>query len=291
MMPNWKKRRRWKSEVQAPPERRMRFGRKQPPVIPVPRVLRLGKYRSTSLVPPTSVSYVPDAAASLSKIYLNDTEGDCVVAGIAHVEGVLTGNEPESPLILTDAQIEAFYVAACGPGDQGCDVAPTLDYWMKNGIPIKSSHKPAGFVAVDPTNQTEVMTAIWLFENAIPGINLPDAWVNPFPTASGFTWDVAGPPDPDNGHCPPFISYSRVGVITSTWAMTGTMTWAAVAYYCAARQGGELYTVISQDSLDAASGKAPNGLDWQQIVDDFNAMGGSLVYPDAQRHHHHHKKA
>jgi hypothetical protein len=277
----------------------IRFGRKRPPVLPVTGVLRLGKFLSPLLVPPTSVDYRPDAAAALSQMYLNDKLGDCVCAGIGHIEGVLTGNEPAASLIFTDAQIEALYSGACGyvPGqpntDNGCDIAPTLQYWMAHGAPVGSTHKPAGFISVNPENQTEVELAIWLFENVIPGIELPDAWVNPFP-GPGFVWKKAGAPDPNNGHCPPGISYNPQGMIISTWGMTGTMEWDAVAYYCAAAQGGELYTVISQDALNAASGLAPAGVDWAQLVADFNALGGNLSPPVptnvARRHHHHNKK-
>jgi hypothetical protein len=217
-------------------------------------------------------------------MYLNDQLGDCVPAGLAHVKGVLVANQPASPPILTDAQIDTIY-ESCGyvPGnpstDNGCEVLQTIDWWMANGIPSGTTPKPVGVLAVDPTNQNEVMLAIWLFGNLVIGIDLPDAWITPFPSASGFTWDVAGAPDPDNGHCPPGIDYTAQGMVISTWGMTGTMTWAAVSYYLAAAQGGEAYVVITQDSLNTATGLAPDGYDWAQMVAYFNSLGGNVTPP------------
>lgn len=270
-----------------PDGKTVRFGRRRP--VSRRPILSLKNYLLAPALPmpPASTNYAAAAAAPISLMYENDTLGDCVIAGVQHVEGVMTANEPAVPLTYTNAQTTTFYSAACGyvPGnpntDQGCDIQTVLAYWQNNGAPSGSSHKPAGFLAVDPTNQTEVKLAIWLFQNVIPGIELPDAWINPFPSASGFTWDVAGAPDPNNGHCPPGIDYNAQGIIVSTWGMTGIMTWAAVAQYCAVASGGELYCVVSQDSLNAATGLAPSGVNWAQMVADFNAMGGNVPLPPA----------
>jgi hypothetical protein len=270
--------------ITRPDGRTARFGRRRPaarrPVLSLKNYLLPGMP-----APPASTNYAALAASPLSQMYENDTLGDCVIAGIAHVEGVMTANEPASPLVLTDPQITTIYSGACGyvPGnestDQGCDIQTTLAWWEQNGVPAGSAHKPLAWLAVDPTNQTEVMTAIWLFQNVIPGLDLPDAWINPFPSASGFVWDVAGAPDPDNGHCPPGIDYNAQGIVISTWGMTGTMTWAALAQYCAASAGGELYAVFNEDTLNAATGLAPDGLDLAQMIADWNAMGGNLTPP------------
>ncbi len=265
--------------------RTLRFGRRKPPArMPI---MSLSRYLDLKALPtpPAQVDYTTAASASLSHMYLNDQLGDCVIAGVSHAVGVMTANEPEPTAVLADSQVQDIYSAACGyvPGkpatDQGCDIQAVLAYWQKNGVPIGSGHKIAGWVAVDPANKAEMMVALWLFENLLPGIDLPDAWVNPAPSASGFVWDVAGAPDPNNGHCPPFFGYDASGVRTSTWGMVGTTTWAAVAKYCAASAQGELYTVISQDVISAATLLAPTGLNWTQMVADFNAMGGNVTPP------------
>ena len=62
-----------------------------------------------------------------------------------------------------------------------------------------------------------------------------------------------------------------------TWGMTGLMTDAAIAKYATQSANGELYTVVSQDGMDKATQKAPNGFDWSQLTADFDSMGGSVT--------------
>ena len=73
---------------------------------------------------------------------------------------------------------------------------------MTVGYP--TGQKLAAYCLVDGTNKTEVQQAMWLAESLYFGVGLPDAWVNPFPSAGGFTWqdgdpDLCGQPsDPEN---------------------------------------------------------------------------------------------
>ena len=264
-----------------------KLGRKRP-VARCPR-FALKNYLTRSMPPPPATcDYTQPAAAALAEMYDNDTLGDCVIAGMAHVVGVLTANAGAKPFLYTNKQIIGLYSAIGGyvPGDpstdQGCDEQTALNYWENNGaLPPKTtsptgSHKIAGWMTVDSTNLQEVQTALWLFENLYFGLELPDAWVNPAPQASGFTWDVAGAPDPNNGHCVVGVGYTAAGVVIDTWGMTGLMTNAAVAQYPNQGSGGELYTVVSMDAIGKANQKAPNGFDWSQLIADFDSMGGSV---------------
>jgi hypothetical protein len=256
-----------------------KFGRRRP-VARHPK-LSLSNYLTGLAAPPASVDYTADATAALAEMYENDVLGDCVIACVEHVEGVLTGNANPPPLLYTNSQTTAFYSAACGyvPGnentDNGCDIQTVLAYWQNNGAPAGSTHKITGLMSVDPTNLTEMQTAVWLFENIIIGLDLPNAWVDPMPNASGFTWDVAGPPVEENGHCVPLLGYAT-NFTLSTWAMTGYITPAALAKYCAASADGEMYCVISQDLLNTASQLSPDGLNWAQLQADFAALGGTV---------------
>ncbi len=259
------------------------------PVARCPR-LSLKNYLMHSLpAAPKQCDYTKAASAALSQVYDNNTLGDCVIAGMAHVVGVLTGNAGTPPFIYTSQQIIALYSAIGGyvPGDpstdQGCDEQTALNYWMHNGacppnttLPGGDKHNIAGWIAVDATDPVEFRTAMWLFENLYFGIELPDAWVNPIPSASGFVWNVAGAPDPNNGHCVAGVGYTSKGVTFDTWGMTGLMTNAAIAKYATRTANGELYTVVSMDAIDKATQKAPYGFDWSQLVADFDSMGGNV---------------
>ena len=265
------------------PERSVKLGRKRP-VARGPRLSLHNYLKRTMPVPPPSCDYSATAMASLSKIYENDKLGDCVIAGIGHVVGVLTGGSGPTPFLYSDAEIIALYSAIGGyvPGDEstdnGCDEQTALAYWENNGAPV-GSHKIAGWMAVNPADPTEYRTALWLFENLYFGFEMPDAWINPFPASSGFTWHVAGPADPQNGHCVAGVGYSAEGVAISTWGMTGWIADAAIAKYCSNTVHGELYTVVSQDGLNKATTKAPNGFDWSQLIADFDSMGGTVPPP------------
>ena len=263
-------------------ERTVKFGRRAP----VSRGFAplFSRYAANLPAPPANANYatVPTMTA-LRNIYGNDTLGDCVIAGGYHDVGLWTGNA-NGLFVATDAQIIADYSAIGGyvPGnpntDQGCDEETALNYWVQHGF--ANGTKLAGWLRVDATNQTQVQQALWLFESVYFGINLPDKWVNPMPSADGFTWDVAGKADPANGHCVVGCAYNATGVLIDTWGLLGTVTWGAVKKYAAAASNGELYLLLSPDSIAKATAKAPNGFDWPTLISDFNAMGGNLPVPD-----------
>ena len=245
--------------------------------------LQLGKYlRAAMPDTPASCDYTAQAMASLSNVYDNDTLGCCVIAGLNHVMGVETGNaDGGQPVVVTNDQIVKEYGAIGGyvPGDaatdQGCDEKTAFDYYSQQGW--SNGTKAAGYLAVDATNRAEVQAAIYLFENVIYGVSLPDGWVNPFPGGNGFTWDVAGAPDPQNGHCFVAAGYDATGTKICTWGLLGTLTWAANAAYAVdSAQGGMLWVILSPDEISKAQSKAPNGVDWSSLVSDFDAIGGNI---------------
>lgn len=256
------------------------FGRRRPRVA-APRA-RLSHFIRKSLPsPPAMCDYTSTAMTELRNVYLNDREGDCVIAFMAHGEAVITANNPSLMVSsYTDDQINQVYSAVGGyvPGDpstdDGCDIETALNYWTTTGMP--DGRKIAGSLDVDPSDSEEYRTAIWLFEVLCAGIDLPDAWLQS--VRDGSTWDVAGDPDPDNGHC---VGSSKYGLDTIwyTWGDLVGITDAAIAKYCAASAGGELHAVISQDTVNRATQRAPSGFDWAGLVSYFNAMGGNLTLP------------
>ena len=262
--------------------RTVKMGRRRP-VARGPRLFLKNYLRLAKLPPPPpSQDYSRAARPVLSNVYLNDQLGDCVIAGGYHVVGVETGNADDL-FTATDQQITADYSAIGGyvPGDantdNGCDEATALNYWTERGF--ADGTKLLGWLAVDPTDRQEVAAALYLFENLFFGMELPDAWVNPMPSGSGFTWDVAGASDPANGHCVIGAGYNPDGVTIDTWGLLGTLTWNAIAQYCAAANNGELYVMLTPDQLEKGQSKAPNGVDWADLVKDFNSIGGHVAAP------------
>ena len=261
--------------------RMIKFGRRTP-VAPGHK-FRLRNYLRASLpAPPASCDYSPAALKALAQMYGNDNLGDCVIAGGYHIEGVETGNAGDM-FIATSAQIVKDYGSIGGyvPGDpstdNGCDEDTATNWWESHGF--ANGTKLLGAIALDPANITEVMQGIDLFEDCMFGVNLPDAWVNPMPSKSGFVWDVAGAPVPENGHCFIGYGYNGKGVLISTWGMIGLITWAALQKYCAASAGGQLLLLLTPDQLAKGQAKAPNGVAWTDLISDFDTMGGNVPVP------------
>ena len=241
--------------------------------------LKFSSYVKSSLLSsyPRQVDYRRKGRASLTRIYLNDQLGDCVIAGSAHMLGVFTGNANDGlPFIFANKTIEQLYSAIGGyvPGnpstDRGCNEQTALDYWQNKGL---CGHKIDASISVDATNVDETRAALWLFECLMSGIELPDAWVNPMPSASGFVFDVAGDSDPENGHCMVHANYDADKAIfgDETWGMSGSITDAALAKY-ASGGVGELHAALSPDVIERASGRAPSGFDFAQLQADLAAL-------------------
>lgn len=252
-----------------------KLGRNRPTM---PMRLRLQDYLAKVALPapPATCSYSASAASSLANIYGNDTLGDCVIAGMGHIIGVLSANSgPE--FIFSQQQIISLYSAIGGyvPGnpstDNGCDEVTALNHLRNKGAPI-GHHKIAASIGVNPANPVEYRTALWLFENLMFGLELPDAWITPFPSKSGFVWDVAGKSDQNNGHCVIGCGYDSTGVTIATWGMLGTMTDAAIADYLTWQNGGQLFCVLSTELINSAIKKSPAGLNWAQLVTDFASL-------------------
>jgi len=272
----------------------VKFGRQIPKTFlthPMMAAFEIEKEKIELPIPPNTIDWTPAAISCLQQLFLNDQLGDCVIAAIMHALGIWTGNTGNL-VTASNGQVLAAYEAIGGyvPGnpntDNGCNIQTMLAYYMNNPLPDGS--KLLGYVGVDPTNQIQVMRAIDLFENIILGLALPDAWVNPFPSGTGFVWDVAGDPDPNNGHCivggggglPNFkiVGYTADGVVIVTWGMLGILTWNALAKYAVNSASGECYSALNEDIL-SKKGNCPNGYNWLALVQYWDIMGGKVPVP------------
>jgi hypothetical protein len=206
--------------VTLPSGEKIAFGRKPSPA--PRRALKLRQYlvaRVAALVPPPAVEdYAPKTVkgSGLAMGLGNYELGDCTCAAAGHIEDIFRAHDDDGLPPITNEEAIALYCEACGyvkgdpSTDNGGTLAEVLAEWKSYGIPGTNA-SIAGFLTVDPTNQVEVEQAIYLFGNLYIGLSLPDAWINPMPSASGFTWSVAGPPDPQNGHC--FTGDTKVSLL------------------------------------------------------------------------------
>jgi hypothetical protein len=75
------------------------------------------------------------------------------------------------------------------------------------------------------------------------------------------------------------MGFDSHGVKVDSWGLVGTLTWEAVAKYASATASGELHVMLSPDQLARGQSKAPNGVNWADLLDDFNQLGGNVPIP------------
>ena len=215
------------------------------------------------------------AQKAIAEMYRNDVEGDCVIASRLHALGVLSGNESGSPLLATSAECDTNYHAACGPGDNGCDMSVVNDYWQKTGLLVAGGrHKSDGSAAVDHTNRTLVEVAIDVFGTLDVGMNLPNAW---YTSADGSDWGpVSGAAAAIvGGHEVQAFDYDSQGVWIATWAGTRRILWAA---FTSRTWIDECYTTLVPEWY-ANGNLAPNGINAVTLKADLALVASGQVPP------------
>jgi hypothetical protein len=231
---------------------------------------------------PTTFSYFSQSAQAQSDILGNDTLGDCTAAGACHLTESWTA-AAGAPVVLQVADAIAFYSLSTGyvPGDsstdQGGDEITVLSTWRDKGLDGNGSHAIVGWLVVDPTNAAEVKQAMYLFENLYFGIELDSSWPQSV-SGNGFVWS-GGTPNPADGHCIVGGGADTSGITVNSWGFIGTMTYPAIAQFCAENAGGNLFAILTQEVINRAQQKAPTGLDWPTLQAFFASLGGTTTPP------------
>lgn len=263
--------------------RRVMLGRKRPSPQLLDRRLSFDRYVPSTLPKAPAGPLKRDALlmAVVRQMYGNDTAGDCTIAGKAKLIGAFTGLANPPAVIFDTATVLAEYSRLTKPPydpadpstDTGLDEMTVLDDWRTSDKSCLGAHNIAAVMSVDASNVEHMKLAVYLFGNGYLGLELPDAYVSPIPSANGFTWGVAGESDPENGHCIVAIDYTQAGLIVLTWGLWGVLTWDACAKYLAASDGGEFHVVLSHEIINRASAKAPSAFDFAQLQADLPQVG------------------
>jgi hypothetical protein len=248
-----------------------KLGRNAPP--PYQPHLKLKNYLLRGFPnPPATMDETPLAIPSLSRMFLNDQLGCCIISWLyGHQRGVWSANATNGQAIVlpTDLQIQQTYSRLFGYviGDPSTDDGGTISAAINDLI---SSKTIEGSISINAHDATELRIGIWLFGGATFGGGLPDEWTHDL---SNLNWRVAGDPDPENGHCwgcPGKYDGSTVG--TSTWGRVGSMDDASAAKYATKAGGGECYALLSPDWISKTTQKAPTGFDHSQLAADLQAL-------------------
>ena len=241
------------------------------------------KYFDLANMPPVpdAFDYSPRGGSTMADVLGNDALGDCTAAGVAHLIALLTGGG-DAPVTITTAETIAFYSLSTGydpsdpSTDQGGDEVTVLTTWRGKGFDGKGAHAIAGFVQVDASNAALLKACAFYFGGLYFGLELPDTYTNPFPSADGYVWGP-GTPDPNQGHCIVGVGADATGIKVDSWGLLGTFTYEAIAELCSDAAGGMVFAVLSKDWVDKTSQTSPSALDWAALVADFDADGGTVA--------------
>jgi hypothetical protein len=234
------------------------------------RRLMMRNYLTPALPPPPAAVDWTKGIASWGMM-MNDTLGDCTIAGVGHAVQVWSANLGNE-ITLSDTAIQAAYELWDGYNpadpstDQGGVEETVLDDWRQQGF---AGHKLLAYADPEPTNLTDIRQSIWLFGGCYIGVALP------LTAQTQDVWDVV--PDDGSGsseagswggHCVFVPKYDMAYPYTLTcitWGQLKTMT---VAFW--RKYVDEAHTLFGQDWL-AANG-APSGFNLEQLQADLNAI-------------------
>jgi hypothetical protein len=231
------------------------------------RTLALASYLTPSLPPPPPAVDWTKGITSWGMM-LNDTLGDCTIAGCAHAVQVWTANLGKE-ITVPDATVESYYEKWDGydpsnPDSDGGGVElDVLNDWRKQGF---AGNALLAFADPKPANLTEIRQSIALFGGVYIGLSLP------LTAQNQDVWDVVGDgqsgdsaPGSWGGHCVFVPKYDASGFTCVTWGQLKTMTVAFWNQYC-----DEAHTLLAMDWLSVKG--SPSGFDQAQLQVDLKAI-------------------
>lgn len=243
---------------------KMKLGRKA--IKTDTRTLQLGKYLTPALPPPPPTADWTKGITSWGMM-LNDTLGDCTIAGVGHAIQVFTANTG-TEVTVPDPTIESYYEQWDGyvPGnpktDNGGVELDVLNDWQKGGF---AGNALTAFADPKVSNLVQVRQAIALFGGVYIGLSLP------LTAQTQDVWDVApkggakAKPGSWGGHCVFVPKYDQNGFTCITWGQLKVMTVAFWSKYC-----DEAHALLAQAWIGAKG--SPGGFNLTQLQADLAAI-------------------
>jgi hypothetical protein len=231
------------------------------------RTLRLARYLMPALPAPPAQRDWTQGVTDWGMM-LNDTLGDCTIAGCGHAVQVWTLNTANEMTVGDDSILAAYeqwdgYNPADPSTDQGGVELDVLTDWRNANF---AGHALTGFAAANVLNLTEIQQAIDLFGGVYIGVELP------LTAQEQSEWDVV-PEDGSGasaagswgGHCVYVPAYDQTTFTCISWGAPLTMTIAFWQTYV-----DEAYALFSPDWM--GTGTAPSGFDQAQLAADLAAI-------------------
>jgi hypothetical protein len=180
---------------------------------------------------------------------LNDTYGDCTIAGVIHMLQLVYAEIGEEFVYPGDEAVKEAYFQLSGGSDSGLVERSVLQTWMKDGL---FGNKISAYAPVNIKNRNEMMAAIYLFGSVYLGVEMPPNAETQFEQHE--PWHIVNfPEEPSGGHCVIATGYNRFGIDIITWGATESMTWGWWEAY-----GSEAWVVIPEIFVEADHGPVWN---------------------------------
>ena len=227
------------------------------------RRLMLAKYLAAGLpAPPAFVDWTN--GITQFGMMLNDSLGDCTIAGCAHAVQIWTANSA-SEVTLPDSTILAYYeqwdgyVSGDPSTDNGGVEESVLDDWRQSSF---GGQILTAYADADVSNLTEVKQAVQLFLGLYIGANVTNQAMQ---TAGNpaIAWDQTGDTSSAGGHCVYVTGYDDSYIYFVSWGQIYKMT---LAYWNA--NVDEAHALMSPDLL-GSSGLSASGFNSTQLLADL----------------------
>jgi len=242
----------------------MKLGRKA--VKTDTRTLKLARYLTPGLPPPPPSTDWTCGVTSWGMM-MNDTLGDCTIAGIAHAIQVFTANTgtmasiPNSIIVSYYQQWDGYVPGNPATDNGGCEL-DVLNHWQKQGF---AGNALTAFADPKPANLDEIRQSISLFGGVYIGLSLP------LTAHKQDVWDVVrrgggdAVPGSWGGHCVFVPKYDGKTFTCITWGQLKTMTVAFWNKYC-----DETHALLAPGWLTAKG--SPSGFAQAQLEADLKAI-------------------
>jgi hypothetical protein len=186
--------------------------------------------------PPSSFDY--SNKVSDYPMALNDTYGDCTIAGIIHMLQLIYAEVGETFEYPGDEAVKEEYFKLTEGEDSGLIEHQVLRRWMKDGI---FNNKISAYAPVNIKNRKEMAAAIYLFGSVYLGVEMPANAEQQFENHEPWHLVNEDPQEPAGGHCVVATGCNRFGIDIITWGSTESMTWGWWEEY-----GSEAWVVIPE---------------------------------------------
>jgi hypothetical protein len=223
-------------------------------------------FAKAGVIPPSTVDYT---AFIPNDMLGNDNYGDCVYAADGHITVQQTFFGQGAAYVVSEQQALGAYSQMTGfdPSDPNTDQGDTLQnglgYQMKYGF---GGHKIAAFAQLDINNMNDIKNAVAEFGAVDLALNFPAFAMDQF--NQGKPWDVSSTNTQiEGGHCVLLVGYSDAYLYVATWGGIQKVTYAFFKKYFV-----EAWALISEDWINAASGKDPEGVNKYDFGAQFAAL-------------------